>query len=327
MTGSPKKCSRFPPGPPLSHHPWPRRPYHRWLRGFILFSIILMAVPLHAKDTRLLTGNGIRVLFKEPLEPVAQELVRIYPEVRKELETTFGWDLSLTPTILITRDTHQFRHWADSPLTVAFAVPEKDWVVIDNSRMTSHPFSLGDTFKHELCHLLLHYHIQSTPLPCWLDEGVAQWASDGARDIVLGKKHAILNRTAMSGHFIPLASLSRDFPRSDDQLILAYEESKSFVDYLIGTSGKAGLRNLLDRMKQGQSVEEAVLETYGESLRDLERKWHRDLRTRMTWFTQLSYHLYEILFALAALATIFGAIRVLMKKRRRMREYADDPVS
>ncbi len=253
-------------------------------------------------------------------------MIHMYPELQQELKKIFGWELNQPPSVVLTRDNKKFQQWAHSPLTVAFAVPQRNLVAIDYSRMTRHPFSLRSTFKHELCHLLLHDQITHTPIPRWLDEGVAQWASDGAGDILMDQKRSILNRVALSGRFIPLASLSRGFPAADDALTLAYEESKSFVDYLIRLQGREGVLRLLEQMKKGESVERAVQATYGESLNSLEREWHKDLQNAMTWFTYVSYHLYEILFALAALITIYAAFRIMVKKRRRMKEYVDEPL-
>jgi hypothetical protein len=295
-----------------------------WIRtAFLLFflcSFILSPGSLHAGELHLLEGNGIRLLFEPPHEPVARELIHSYPEVREELKRTFGWDLTLIPTVRLIRDSRQFQQWVHSPLTVAFALPRDGLVVIDTSRMKAHPFSLRDTFKHELCHLLLHQHIQSGLLPRWLDEGVAQWASDGAGDILLDQKRSVLNRVALRGRFIPLDLLTGGFPPNDLDLMLAYEESKSFIDYLIGVSGAEGVLNVLEQMKRGRDVEEAFLRAYRAPLGDLEKEWQRSLRNRITWFTYLSYHLYEILFVLAALMSIYGFIRIMIKKRRRMRE-------
>jgi len=232
--------------------------------------------------------------------------------------------LSLTPSILLIRESRQFQQWTDSPLTVAFAIPQKGLVVIDYSKMKAHPFSLRNTFKHELCHLLLHQHIKDELLPRWLDEGVAQWASDGAGDIVLDQKRSLLNRAALNGRFIPLHSLTEGFPRRDQDLILAYEESKSFIDYLIAKSGREGVLKVLEGIKGGEKIEDAVLRSCAVSLYDLEKGWQHALRKRMTWFTYLSYHLYEILFALAALITIYASIRLMLKKRRLMKDEMEE---
>ncbi len=282
--------------------------------------LIFFVVSLYAGERYLLEENGIRVLFESPHEPVARELADFYPGVRAELEKVFGWDLNITPSIILIKDSKQFQQMIKSPLTVAFAVPEKDLIVIDYSKMSARTLSLRNIFKHELCHLLLHRHIKSVTVPRWLDEGVAQWVSDGVGDIILDQKRSLLNKAAFSGRFIPLGSLAEGFPRREQDLILAYEESKSFVDHIIGKFGREGVLEILDHMKRGENVHAAVLRSCSIPLEDLEKGWHNALRRRITWFTYLSYNLYEILFAFAALITIYAAIRIILKKRRLMKE-------
>jgi len=66
-------------------------------------------------------------------------------------------------------------------------------IVIDSSRMNVNPFTLSVTAKHELAHLLLHHKINRTHLPRWLDEGFAQWASDGISEIITGNRTFLAN--------------------------------------------------------------------------------------------------------------------------------------
>lgn len=287
---------------------------------FIGTALLFSWRSLGAGEVYLLKEAGIRVLFEPPLEPAAKQLTNIYPGVKAELERIFGWDLNSTPSILLIKESKEFQQMIKNPLTVAFALPEKDLIVIDYSKMNIHPLTLRNIFKHELCHLLLHQHIRSVPLPRWLDEGVAQWVSDGIGDIILDQKRSRLNKVALRGRFISLDALARGFPRREEDLILAYEESKSFVDYIIGKFGREEVLKILDGMKQGESVHAAVLRACSVSFEDLEKGWQSSLRRKMTWFTYLSYNLYEILFSLAALITVYGSIRIMLKKRRRMRE-------
>lgn len=286
--------------------------------------LIFFVVSLCAEEVYLFEEGGIKVLFESPHEPVARELAEIYPGVRAELENIFGWDLNLTPSILLIRDSKQFQQMIKSPLTVAFAVPEKDLIVIDYSKMNTHTFSLRNIFKHELCHLLLHRHIKNATVPRWLDEGVAQWVSDGVGDIISDQKRSLLNKAAFRGRFIPLGSLVSGFPRGEQGLILAYEESRSFLDHVIGKFGREGVLEILDHMKRGENVHAAVLRSCSIPLGDLEKGWHSALRRRMTWFTYLSYNLYEILFAFAALITVYASIRLMLRKRRLMKDEMEE---
>ena len=126
----------------------------------------------YAGDFDVIEGRTVRVAFDPSLESVAQEVADIYPHLKANLEQHMGWDLDLIPSVLLIKDRKLFQRMAESPLTVAFAVPARNLIVIDHSRMLVHPFSLEITLKHELCHLLLHHHIKGHDFPRWLDEGV-----------------------------------------------------------------------------------------------------------------------------------------------------------
>ncbi len=182
--------------------------------------------------------------------------------------------------------------------------------------MNTRPFSLRAVLKHELCHLLLHGHIEGGNLPKWLDEGVSQWVSEGIAEIIMDEKRSALNEAILSRNYIGLDALRDRFPEERSSLLLAYEESQSFVDFITSQFGRNAILDILARLKQGNSVEMAVQESLSVSLDELEGRWHRYLEERTTWFTYLTRNLYVILFFLAALITIWGFIRVLMKKRR-----------
>ncbi|UCF81999.1 MAG: hypothetical protein JSV50_12370 [Desulfobacteraceae bacterium] len=291
---------------------------------FLLVTFLFLSAKcLYAGELHVLKKNDFTAFYDPPLKLAALEVADLYTGIKADLEHTFGWELKVKPSILLIKDRWQFQRMAESPLTVAFAVPGKNLIVIDHSRMNMNPFNLGVILKHELCHLLLHYHIKGVTLPRWLEEGICQWASDGIGDIVIDQKRSLLNKAILKGSLISLPSLQRGFPTDKVSLLLAYEESKSLVNYIIGKFGKEGLLAVLTYMKQGQNVDSAVFTALSIPLGELEKKWHRSLRKKLTWFTYLSYHIYEILFALAALTTIYAFIRLIMKKRAYMKKEDD----
>ncbi|MDY6972858.1 MAG: peptidase MA family metallohydrolase [Thermodesulfobacteriota bacterium] len=264
------------------------------------------------------------MFFELPLRSAAEEVVRVYPKISADLERIFGWGLGLQPSVLLIRNREDFQSMTESASIVAFAVPSRKLIVIDYSRMNIPPFTIENILKHELCHLLLHHHIRGTILPRWLDEGVCQWASDGIGEIIMDQKHSVLNKAALRGTFIPLDLLNRGFPRDKDSMILAYEESKSFITHIISKFGKEGILEVLENMKTGKEVDVAFSMALSMPLGRLEEEWHHALRQRTTWFIYLSYHLYEVLFALLALITIYAFIRTIIKKRNYGTEEGED---
>jgi hypothetical protein len=182
--------------------------------------------------------------------------------------------------------------------------------------MNTKPFSLGPIIKHELCHLLLHDKIGKVMLPRWLDEGVSQWVSDGIAEIIMSRKGSILDGAVLSNRLLSLRRLDERFPRDEKSLLLAYEQSKSLVEFIIQEFGRKGLLDLLKHMEGGNEVELAILKSFSIPLDELQRRWQTHLKNSITWFTYLANNLYGILFFLAALITVAGFVRVVIKKRR-----------
>jgi len=292
-------------------------------RLVVLALFILLVLPLtllHAEETQSIQSDDVIVHFDPPLQKVAEEVIGLYPAIKADLEKTLGWRVGFRPTVMLMKDREAFQRMAGNTLVVAYAVSPRNLIVIDYSKMNTHPFSLGVTLKHELCHLLLHHHIRRENLPKWLDEGISQWTSDGIAELFIGGKAAIFKRASLSGRLIDLRDLSRSFPGEAQALSLAYEESKSIVEYINGEFGTSGLLKVLDHLRGGERIDTAVQKALSIPLDQLEERWHASLTTRITWFIYFSNNLYSILFFLAALALISGFVRFLIRKRA----YKDD---
>ncbi len=286
-----------------------------------LLFILLFIIPFsdaYARNFQIIENESFKILFEPPLRPTADKITETYPAILGGLEKTLGWNMTVPPVIMLIRNNQQFQRMAPHSLAVAFANPRNHSIVIDCTRMSMHPFSLGNTLKHELCHLLLHQHIGSDRLPRWLDEGVCQWTSEWIADILQDQKHSQLGRATVRGRFIPLDYLQARFPDKDTDIILAYEQSRSFVEYIIRKYGSSHLLNVLNRMHEGADVNEAFVNVFSFPLDFLETKWHQSLADENTWLIKLSYYLYEILFGLMALLSLFAFIKIILKKRAYM---------
>ncbi|GBC62539.1 hypothetical protein DENIS_3511 [Desulfonema ishimotonii] len=287
----------------------------------LAFLLLFCPATGSAGQLRQIRTNDLAVLFDIPvMKKAASEVAKIYPAVRAELSAAIGWEPGFYPTVYLVGSAETFQRMAGTHLITAFAIPKKNLIVIDHTRMNLHPITLSVTLKHELCHLLLHHHINTVRLPRWLDEGVAQWVSDGFSELTLPKKKQFLQAAVLSDDTIRLSRLSVRFPDSRDGLLLAYEESRSVVDYIVMTFGRDGLLQTLNLMRQGYETDEAIREALSVSLTDLERQWHLHLRKTGTWLLYIAVHIYEILFFMAALLTVYGFFRLTLKKQR----YQDD---
>jgi hypothetical protein len=291
---------------------------------FLLVIFFMLSHPsLYAGQASVIQTDEIVVVFEEPLRFVANEAVNIFPSIKSDLENILNWTLDFRPTVVLTTNRERFEEMTGSRVVVAYAVPQSNLMVIDYTKMNTAPFSLGTIMKHELCHLLLHDQVKNGRLPRWLDEGISQLASDGIAEIMMSRKGAILNKAVLSKKLFSIRGLSQSFPRDKESLLLAYEESKSFVEFINHEFGRKGIQDLLGHLQAGNDIDGAVLQSFSIPLDQLERRWHLHLRKKITWFTYLANNLYTVLFFLAALITIAGFVRMMLKKRR----YGEDEFS
>ncbi len=275
----------------------------------------------------MLDTRELVIVYDEGLDQAARQVLTAYPSIRQELEALFQLPVDFRPTLVLLSDNRRFRRLAGHDLVVAYALPNKNVVVIDHSKMNTSPFTLQTTFKHELCHLLLHHYIRDDNLPRWLDEGICQWASDGLADIIMDTKRALLPAAILSDTYFDLEKLQHQFPQDKNALMLAYEQSKSVVEYLSSEYGSQGILDFLGLLQQGYDLKSAFELRFAMPFDEFQYQWRSHLQKNINWFTYLSIHLYEVLFVSAALLTILGFIRKMIRRRAYSAEEDEEDVS
>ena len=128
----------------------------------------------------------------------------------------------------------------------------------------------------------------------------------------------------MTDRVLPLSRLANTFPRDKLSLILAYEQSKSVVNFIDRNYGKDAILDLLGHLKNGESIDDAALKSIGMTTLELEKDWLNHLERTPRWLVFLADNLYGVLFFLAALLTIFGFIRRIMGRKTWESEETND---
>jgi hypothetical protein len=292
------------------------------MKSLIILSLLLYAVlfphTAHAESEEIRTNEAI-VFFDHTAGTAAAMILEIYPGVKSDLAATLGLKVDFRPEIRLIKDKETMKRIAGNDLSVALAIPDRNLILLDTSRVYDKPFSLKTALRHEVCHLLLHRNIRKEDLPRWFDEGVCQWASGGIAEIMTDSGDDLLSKAIISGKLISIEGLDR-FPSDRWSLLLAYEESKSFMEYIAEKYGKSEMLRLLEFLKKGHSMNESFREIFSVSPYELEINWQAYLKPKYTRFSYLSRNLYEILFSIAALLTVYGFFRMTKKKR----EYVDN---
>ena len=291
----------------------------RIILSMIFLPVLLWAMSSYAGQLTL-QDEEVIVRFDDRLQNPAKEILQLYPSVRGELKKDLGWETDFRPEIVLMKDSASFRKVSGNELVTAFAVPEEDIIVIDYSKMGAHPYTIEVTLKHELCHLELHRHITKDKLPRWLDEGTCQWVTGGLAEIISEGDRSVLRDAVLSNRLISIEGLTRRFPSDGRDLLLAYEESRSIVEYVKEKFGVSGVRGILERMSRGDDLEDAVRKGISISLEELEKRWRSSISRKNLWPSYIRDNLYGALFLFAAMITICGFFRFLKRKR----EYKDE---
>jgi hypothetical protein len=218
-----------------------------------------------------MTTDRAVIHYGPGLEEEASRVAGLYPGAAARIEARLGLPVDFRPDIVILADRKDLEEAGLGGLMAAYAVPGRMLVVIDCPRANTQPAGMKGILVHELCHLALHRRIPG--IPKWLDEGVSQWASEGAAELLSHRGSARLPWLALTGGLPALGSLERAFPDDERGLVLAYDMSRSIVDFMASRQGRDSIGNLLTALASGVAVDDAFLVAFGVSQRSLERLW------------------------------------------------------
>ena len=121
----------------------------------------------------------------------------------------------------------------------------------------------GNTLGHEIVHLVVH-RFYADGIPCWLNEGIAQYISKAAHASYqrargyIAKPHS---QAIDTQDFIPLIKLVAMTHPPSDRVETFYDESERLVRFLAATD-KPSFLSLLDALGRHQPFEIALPRTY-----------------------------------------------------------------
>jgi hypothetical protein len=130
-----------------------------------------------------------------------------------------------------------------------------------------------DAIVHELTHVLVGHLTFSClgDVPTWLNEGLAVY-SEGGLDEVSEQQ---LDEAIRDDSLLTVRSLSSGFSEVPDKASLSYSQSYSITKFLVETSGQDKMTALLLALKQGLTIDEALMQTYGFNVDGLDSAWRQ----------------------------------------------------
>ncbi len=290
--------------------------YQNLLKSLVLLLLLLNPPAVRAYDLEIYRDGLVTIHYTKGLQGAAEEVSKLLPDIRKEIARKLNMNTSFEFDIVLYKNRSDFLKLVKNSQISAFAVPDRNLIVIDYSQVKVHPLNLKLIVMHELCHIVLHRNINRYYLPKWLDEGVSQWISGGIYELVNYGSTDVLKKAYLSKRILRFNDIENSFPDEHPNLTLAYQQSRSLVEFIKKKHGIEGINNILLNLRDGNKIESAISKSLSIDMKELENKWYNSLRYKYTWISYLTDNIYWILFVFAALLTIYGFIRLRIKMMR-----------
>lgn len=128
---------------------------------------------------------------------------------------------------------------------------------------------------HELTHVLVGDLTFSClgDVPTWLNEGLAMY-SEGALDRASQQQ---LEEAIQNNSLFTIRSLSSGFSEDAEKALLSYSQSYSIAQFLIEAHGQEKMPSLLVALRDGITIDEALVQTYGFDTAGLESAWRQSI--------------------------------------------------
>jgi hypothetical protein len=228
----------------------------------------------------------IRFAYHPSVRARVLELIDQSEAIRAELRTRLGQPVLRKVVVHVARTPGEMASLAPEgapfpKYAAGVAYPQLGLVLLTIAPV--HPNSqhdLMEVFKHELSHVALHDAVLGKPVPRWFNEGFAVFAS-GESSLV---RWQTLATATLADTLLPLERLERSFPADDVTASVAYAEAVDVVRFLVRREEQQRFAGLVGRLRDGQTFERALKDSYGTDLASLEFEWREDVARRFTFW-------------------------------------------
>ncbi|PKO00064.1 MAG: hypothetical protein CVU42_04805 [Chloroflexi bacterium HGW-Chloroflexi-4] len=222
-------------------------------------------------DWKLLEDGLIRFHYYENDKQYASTLKNAAVEALNHLNEDIGMLPEQPVDLYIYSSTQDMRDavFYEPGWTGGLAYPEYNILIIGID-----PAELEwgqNTEAHELTHVLVGDYTFSClgSTPTWLSEGLAVYGEGGPSSF----EAAFFEQNVDSNSLMSFSVLSGGFSEDPSIADLSYSQSFYMVDYLIQTYGKEKMLSLLQRIRAGDAISDALQNAYGFDLAGFQAEW------------------------------------------------------
>jgi hypothetical protein len=243
--------------------------------------LLLLGVKLCFAQPTLSTPHfDIHAHDKSLAQQVKTNLESSYQEISSFLDDT----LTQMVGVYVVDSDEEFRSMVGGGFPdwgIGCAIPSRNIIVLKSPLHFNYHRPLSELIAHELAHIFLGNLAKGVALPRWLDEGFAMHQS---REWRIGQDIAVA-RAVLTGSLLRLSEIESVNAFREKKAQLAYTESFLAVSYLAGEYGEEVIRELVDHLASGTSIDLAFLKTIGSNYLTFQMEFETYIRSKYSWIS------------------------------------------
>ena len=245
--------------------------------GNVLLTDPLTMTVQDQRQTWQTMNNGvIQLQWYAGDENLGRKLIQIAADALARLESQTGIQYTEPIRIINYPDSEAVREVmvSTSEWAGAVAIPDKNLIMMAASYGSMD--WAEDAIPHELSHLVVGrqvFNCRGGDIPTWLSEGLARHTEGPVAESETQEIVAALEQDYLP----PLKTLEGAFSYYGGAAGLSYTQSHLVVAYLIETFGSEKMSDLLEQVRSGQLIEDALATVYGLDTEGLDAAWRESL--------------------------------------------------
>ena len=224
-------------------------------------------------DWQTMTSGQLRLHWYEKDKAFAQDMLNAGADGlnRNQKEAGLTTDSPINLYVYPNYEDMQNAVLYEPSWTGGQAYPEENIVIMGISQSNANWDQ--DTVVHELTHVLVGHLTFSClgDVPTWLNEGLAVY-SEGPLDPQFKEP---LDQAIQEDSLLSIRSISGSFSEVSNRANQSYGQSYSIVKFLIETYGQDKMTTLLVSLRDGNTIDDALIQIYGFDIEGLEDVWRQ----------------------------------------------------
>jgi hypothetical protein len=289
---------------------------------FIYLVILIFTLTSSLSAFSVDLGN-IKIYTNDRDSIVAGFLAKSVIENQERIENFFSHIIDSPVIIILAYSEAQFRELGGLLIpewSAAIAIPEKRFIMLKPADYFD-PEVYTVSLLHELAHIYLAERLGENSVPLWLNEGIAMYISNKTLNWT---ESTIAGNAVLGNNLLSFSDIDELIRFRTGLAQIAYIQSFLSVQYFIEIYGEHELKNLINAVAGGISVNEYLSMQLGLNYEDFEFNTVEWIKDKYWWMIFLQFE--NLLWILILLLVMAAIVIIKIRNRRKIIEWTSEDI-